>query len=94
VDSAYQPLRLPVIAKQLTRTFDTARDGAVTDGPSTPDRGDQLILADKAVAVLDQENKQGKDLRLGGEQAVVLAQFELAQVQNMLANAVSHSGEQ
>jgi hypothetical protein len=93
MDRPYQPLRLAIVAKQLTSALYPARNGAVADGAAIPDGGDQLVLADEAVAVLDQEKDQRKDLRLGGEHAVVVAQFELAQVQYVLAHTISHRRE-
>src|SRR4029078_5693110 len=90
VDGPDQPLRLPVVTKQLPRALDPAGNRAVANRSATPDRGYQLILADKTFAVLDEQKQQGKDLRLGGKQAVILAQFKLAQVQDMLADTVSH----
>jgi hypothetical protein len=62
-------------------------------GPAAPDRSYQLVLADQTVAVLDQKEEQRENLRLGRNQTIVLAQFELAQVQNMLANPIPHRSE-
>jgi hypothetical protein len=90
VDRADQPLRLSIVAEQLPRAFDPARYGTVADGSAAPDCRDQLILADKTVPILDEQEEQGKDLRLYREQAIVLAQFELSLVEYIFSEAVAH----
>ena len=92
MNGAYDPLRLAIIAEELPGALDPARNSAVADRPAFPDGGDQLVLADQPVSVLDKKEQQGKNLRLRGEEAVVLAHFELAQVQEMFAPPVLHDG--
>ena len=85
-----QPLRLAVVANQAPDLLDARRDGAIADRPAVPDRGDQLVLADQPVAVLDQQEQQREHLRLDGDRTIVLKQLEPAQVEDEIAHRVTH----
>jgi hypothetical protein len=94
VDGTDQPLRFPVVAKQLPRAFDPAGNGAVADGPAGPDCLDELILGDQAIPIFNEEEEQGQDLGFDGHHATMLAQLKLAQIQDMIRDPVPHCMEQ
>ena len=65
-DGADQPLLLAAVADRLARGIDAAGQGRLRHDPAAPDRSDEIVLADDAVAVLHQVDQQVEHLRLDG----------------------------
>ena len=63
-DSADQLLVLAAVADCLSRGIDAAGQGRIRHDPAAPDRSDEIVLADDAIAVLHQVNQQVEHLRL------------------------------
>ena len=68
-DGADQPLLVAVVADRLADGIDPAGQRRFRDDAAAPDRRDQVVLADDAVAVLDQADQQVEHLRLHGARA-------------------------
>ena len=64
VDRPDEALRPAVVAERLARGLDAARDRGLGDDAAVPDLLDDLVLADQALVVLDQQGEQREDLRL------------------------------
>ena len=62
------------------------------DDAPVPDRGDQIVLADHAVAVFDQEDQQIEDLRLQRKQRAVPPQLAAIGVKCMICKEELHDG--
>src|SRR5258708_38878274 len=74
------PLLFAAVADHLSRRVDTAGQRRVRDDPAFPDRGEDFILADDAVAVLRQVSEKVEHLRLdmhGCAGAPELSAFEI-----------------
>ena len=65
-DGADQALRLAIVLQGLAHGVDPAVQRRVRNGPVAPDLGNQVVLADDAVALRDQEQQQVEYLRLHG----------------------------
>jgi hypothetical protein len=59
-----QPLLLAGVADRLARRVEAARHRGIGDDAALPDRADQFVLRDDAVAVLDQVGQEIEHLRL------------------------------
>ena len=56
----------PLSPTRLARGVDAAGQCRIRHDPAVPDRRDEIVLADDAIAVLDQANQQIEHLRLDG----------------------------
>ena len=74
-DGADQALLLAAVADRLARGIDAAGQRRIRDDAAPPDRGDQVVLADDAVAILDQVDQQIEHLRLERDQLAAAPQF-------------------
>ena len=63
-DGTDQFLFLAIVADRLARGIDATNQGRVRHNAASPNRGDQIVLADNAVAVFDQMNQQIEHLGL------------------------------
>ena len=70
-----QPLFFAGVADRAAGRVDPVEQRGFRDDAPMPDRGQQLVLADHAVAVPDQVNKKIEDLGLDGDQGSSPAQF-------------------
>ncbi len=62
-DGADQALLAAAVAERLARRIDMTCEGGFGDDPTTPNRLQQIVLADHALAVPDQVQQQVEDLR-------------------------------
>ena len=82
---------LAVIADRGARGVDAAVERRVGNGPVAPDLSDQLVLADEAVALLDQKKQQIEHLWLQGNTNPVPAQLAQLAVKLMIFKAKSQT---
>ncbi len=61
---AYVRLSLAFVAQGAPRRADAGVDGGIRNGSAAPDDLDQLVLADNAMAVLDEASEQAENLPL------------------------------
>ena len=80
------PESLTALRSELIRLLTVASD---TNRP-LPDRVDELVLADHALPVLDQEYEQIEDLRLHGDRVPVACQFQLVRVHTEGSETIDH----
>ena len=64
MEGADEPLRLAVIAQRLPRRLDAARERRIRDHLAVPDFFQDLVPRYQAVAVLDEQGEQRKNLGL------------------------------
>src|ERR1700722_8258713 len=74
-ECADQLLVLAAVADRLSRGVDAAGQRRIRRDPAAPDRSDEIVLADDAVAVLHQVNQQVEHLRLYGNKLGIAAQL-------------------
>jgi hypothetical protein len=67
-DRADQPLLIASVADDPSDGVDTARKRRFRHDPPAPDRGQQIVLADHAIAISDQEHQQIEHLGLDRQQ--------------------------
>ena len=91
-DRADQGLPLAAVADRLARGVDAAGERRFGDDAAVPDRGDEIVLADHAVAVFDQEDQQIEDLRLQRNQRAVPPQLAAIGVKCMICKEKLHDG--
>ena len=60
-------MALATVADRLARGIDTAGQGGLRHDPAAPHRGDEIVLGDDAIAVLNEANQQIEHLRLDGD---------------------------
>ena len=87
---ADQLLVLAAVAHRLARGVDAAGQGRVRDDPVAPDCGNEIVLADDAVAVLHQINEQIEHLRLDGDDVVAPAELAPIGVKPMAGKQELH----
>src|SRR5258708_38166019 len=63
-DGADQLLLLAAVADRLARGVDAAGQRRIRHDPAAPDRRDEIILADDALAILHQVDQEIEHLRL------------------------------
>ena len=59
-------MALAAVADRLARGIDAAGQGRIRHDPAVPDRCDEIVLCDDAIAVLNEANQQIEHLRLDG----------------------------
>ena len=89
-DGADQLLIFAVVADRLSRGVDTAAQRRIRYDPAAPDRSDEIVLADEAVAVLHQVNQQVEDLWLDRNELETAAQFAAADIKRMIGKEKLH----
>ena len=91
-DGADQLLVLAAVADRLARGVDAAGQRRIRHDPAAPDRSNQIVLADDAVAVLHQVNQQIEHLRLDRNGLGAAAQFAPIDVKRMIGKEKLHVG--
>jgi hypothetical protein len=89
---ANQSLFLSVVADRATNSIDPGCYRRFRYDPSTPDGGEQIVLADDSIAVAEQKNQQVKHLGLKGKQCPTATQLAPAYVQNIVVEQVEQRG--
>ena len=74
-EGADQPLLAPGVADRLACGVEAAGDRQIRDHPTTPDRREEIALADDATAILHEVEQQIEYLGLDGNQCVATAQL-------------------
>jgi hypothetical protein len=72
------------IADRSAGSIDPVENRGLRNDASLPDRGQELVLTDHAVPVLDQVNKEIEDLRLDCDQRSASAQFAASCVEHTI----------
>src|SRR5665213_2748067 len=78
------------IDDRRARGVDSAVQGRFRDDPAAPQRVQQVVLGDDAVAVADQKHQQVKYLWLQRDSLAVSPQFAARHVQHMVGKAKLH----
>jgi hypothetical protein len=89
-NGADQLLFVAAVAHRFARGVDTAGQGRVRHDPVMPDRRDEIVLADNAVAVLHQINQQIEHLRFDGNDVVTPAELAPVGVKRIARKEESH----
>ena len=89
-DGADQALLFAAVADRLARGVDAAGQRGVRNDPAAPDRGDQIVLADHAVAVLHQIDQQVEHLRLERDQIGAAPQLAPVGIKYMIFKVKLH----
>src|ERR1700678_1081085 len=89
-DSPDQLLLLAAVAERLAHGVDAAGRRRIGDDPPAPDGGDEIVLADDAVAVLHQVDQQIEDLRLDGNGFGTTAQLAPIRIKRVIAKDKLH----
>ena len=87
---ADQDLPLAVVADGLTDRVYLAAEGGFRNDAAVPDGGHQVILADDALAVLNEIEQEIEGLRLGGNQRSRAPQFPPVGIEQILFKSVDH----
>jgi len=80
LDRLDQPLRFAAIAERLTSGIDAARERGFRNDAAAPDRCDQVVTADHAVAVFDQIDEEVEHLWFDRNRSRAAPQFPAADV--------------
>ena len=89
-DGADQLLFVAAVADRLSRGVDAAGQGRIRHDPAAPDRSDEIVLADDAVAILQQVDQQVEDLRLDGNGLRTAAQLAPIGIKRMAGKEKLH----
>jgi len=84
-------LSLAIVADRGSRRVDPAGHRRVGDGTAAPDPGNQIVLADHTVAVLDQIDQQVEHLRLDSDALARAMQFAPVGVERAIHEAKQQS---
>jgi hypothetical protein len=89
-DRADEGLRLAAVADGLTRRVDPASERRVRHDPPAPHRGDEVVLADDAVAVLDEVDEEVEHLRLDHDRLFAAAKLAAGGIEHVAGKSVNH----
>jgi len=89
-DGADQLLVFAAVADRLSGGVDAAGQGRIRHDPAVPDRGDEVVLADDAVAVLHQVNQKVEHLRLDGDGLGAAAELASVGIKPMIGEDKLH----
>ena len=89
-DGADQPLSLAAVPHRAASGVDAARQRGVRDDAAAPDRCDEVVLADDAVAVAHEMDEQIEDLGLHRDQLGATAQLPSVGVKYVIVKEKSH----
>src|SRR5262249_22737447 len=89
-NSSYQFLGGAVIANCLPRGFDAAVERRLRHGSAVPDTVNDLVLGDKPVAVLDQQDQQVEDLGLDGHNLAIAPNLISTDIDQTVVDAKDH----
>ena len=84
-------LARPVVADGTAGGLDPARQRGLADEPVTPDRVEQLLLADHAVGVRGQVDEHVEDLGLDGHEQAGALQLVAIEIELAVAEGEDHS---
>ncbi len=91
-DRADQFLASAAIAHRLAGGIDSAGQRRIRNDTAAPNRRDEIVLADDAVAVLHEVNQQVEDLRLDRNRFRATAKLAAVVVKRMIAKEKLHVG--
>lgn len=91
-DRADQFLIFAAVADRLSRGVDAASQRRFRNDPVAPHRADEIVLADNAVAVLQQINQKVEHLRLNVDQVFGIPEFAPLEVDLVFFETKNHSG--
>ena len=83
-DGADQALLLAAVADRLARGVDAAGQRRFRHDAALPDRGDEIVLADHPLAILDQVDQKVEHLRLERDQLAVAPQLAPVRVEDII----------
>jgi hypothetical protein len=86
-----QPLLLAAVADGASRNVDAGRDCGIGDDAAVPDSGDEIILADDALAVADQVSEQVEHLRRDGHRLRPATQFPAVGVEHAILEQITQA---
>ena len=87
---ADQPLDFTAVADRPAHRADAASQGRFGDDPPTPYRGQQVVLADHPVAVLQEIDQEIEDLRFEGDRLCAPPLLPPVRVEHMIAEGEFH----
>jgi len=89
-NGADQPLDFTAVADRPAHRADAASQGRFGDDPPTPYRGQQVVLADHPVAVLQEIDQEIEDLRFEGDRLCAPPLLPPVRVEHMIAEGEFH----
>jgi hypothetical protein len=89
-NGADQLLALATVADRLARRIDAAGEGCLRHDPAAPHRGDEIVLGDDAIAILNEANQQIEHLRLDGNGFRAAVQLTPVGVEYMVGKEKLH----
>src|SRR5262245_3122850 len=90
VNGADKALGGPVVAEDLARRPDAAAQCGVRNTPTVPDTLNDLVLAERALPIGDQQDQKVENLRLDGNKCPVTTHFVCIRVDQVCANSIRH----
>src|SRR5262249_12821420 len=93
-DGADQLLLLAAVAERLARGVDAAGQRRIRHDPATPDRSDEIVLGDDAVAILHQVDQEVEYLRLDGNALGAAAQLATVGIERVIVKEELHVAPQ
>src|SRR5262245_36101087 len=83
-DSPHQLLLIAAVANGLAHRIDAAVEGRIRNNAATPYGRDQIVLADDAVAILNEINQEIENLRRDRDDRATCAQFTALRVERKI----------
>ena len=90
-DGADQPLLVAIVADRPPRGVDAARQGGIRHDAAAPHRRDEIVLADDAVAVLHEMEKEIEYLRFDCNCCGATVQFAPVGIEHMIVKYELHA---
>jgi hypothetical protein len=87
---ADQTLPLAVVADSVADRVDLAAERGFRNDSAAPNGGHQVILADDALAILNEIQQEIEGLRLGGNERSPAPQFPAVRIEQILFEGVDH----
>src|SRR5262245_11183941 len=81
---ANQALSVAIVVQRPPGSIDAACKRGVGHDAAVPHAGDQIVLADHAVAVADQKNDEVEDLRFDRDESALATQFAPVRIEHLI----------
>src|SRR5262245_14037583 len=89
-DRPHQLLLVAAVADCLAHRIDAAVEGRIRNNSATPYGRDQIILADDAVAILDEIDQEIENLRLDRDDRATRAQLPALRLERKISECKQH----
>ena len=90
MNSSNEALRSTAVTKRLANGFDATGNSRIRNDAAIPNPFDNFLFRYDSIAVFDEENEQGEDLRLKRNHAPLVAELNLRRIELKVVKNIDH----